>query len=60
MEPLRQETYIMRIFGNVSFSMLTSALFIVAGIAIFVCLEWFGRLKKNTKVEVKEEQSKEE
>lgn len=60
MEPLRQETYIMRIFGNVSFSMLTSALFVVAGIAIVVCLEWFGRFKKNAKIEAKEEQSKEE
>lgn len=52
MEPLRQETYIMRIFGNVSFSMLTSALFIAGGIAIIVLLE-INR-KKLTTIKEKE------
>lgn len=52
MEPLRQETYIMRIFGDVSFSVLTSALFIIAGLAIIVYLEWFHRFKNKFKKEI--------
>lgn len=39
MEPLRSEEYIMRIFGNVSMSVLMSALFIIAGVAIIIYLE---------------------
>ena len=39
MEPMREEAYIMRIFGNLSQSMLMSALFIALGIGIIVCLE---------------------
>lgn len=39
MEPLRVETYIMRIFGNLSMSMLMSALFIIVGISIIIYLE---------------------
>lgn len=39
MEPLRNEEYIMRVFGNVSLSILTSALFIIAGIGIIIYLE---------------------
>lgn len=39
MEPMRDESYIMRIFGNVSQSMLMSALFIIAGIGIIIYLE---------------------
>ena len=39
MEPMREEEYIMRIFGNVSQSVLMSALFIIGGIAVIVYLE---------------------
>ena len=39
MEPMREEAYIMRIFGNLSQSMLMSALFIALGIGIIVYLE---------------------
>lgn len=39
MEPMREEEYIMRIFGNVSQSVLMSALFIIAGIVIIAYLE---------------------
>ena len=50
MEPLRQETYIMRVFGNVSLSMLTSALFIVGGLAIVALLE----INRKKLVEIKD------
>lgn len=59
MEPLREETYIMRIFGDVSFSVLTSALFIIFGFAIIVCLEWFHRFKKKLKKEIVYDEKKE-
>lgn len=39
MEPMREEQYIMRIFGGLSQSILTSALFIIAGVGIMVYLE---------------------
>lgn len=39
MEPLRNEEYIMKIFGNVSFSIVTSALFIICGIGVVIFLE---------------------
>ena len=39
MEPLREEEYIMRIFGDVSQSMLMSALFIVVGLVFILLLE---------------------
>lgn len=39
MEPMREEEYIMRIFGDVSQSILMSALFIIAGIGIIIVLE---------------------
>ena len=39
MEPMRQETYIMRIFGGISQSMMMSALFILMGIGVIVYLE---------------------
>ena len=58
MEPLRRETYIMRIFGNVSFSILTSALFILAGVGIIIYLE-INR-KKLVKKEVVEEPTTED
>lgn len=38
LEPLRQEEYIMRIFGNISQSVMTSALFIIAGITLLLVL----------------------
>ena len=57
MEPMREEEYIMRIFGNVSFSILTSALFIIGGIIIIALLEIFR--KKLTKSTLKEEQGSE-
>ena len=50
MEPLREEEYIMRIFGNISFSILTSALFIVIGIAIIVLLEIYRKKLNNNVV----------
>ncbi len=43
MEPLREEQYIMRIFGNISMSILTSALFIIAGVTFVVLLEIFRK-----------------
>ena len=58
MEPLRRETYIMRIFGDVSFSILTSALFILAGVGIIIYLE-INR-KKLVKKEVVEEPTTED
>lgn len=57
MEPMRTETYIMRIFGDVSFSILTSALFIIAGIGIVIYLE-INR-KKLTNVKRVEAEAKE-
>ena len=51
MEPMREETYIMRIFGNVSFSILTSALFIAGGVAIIVLLEITKRKKTINKID---------
>ena len=39
MEPMRNETYIMRIFGNLSQSVLMSALFIMIGIGVIIYLE---------------------
>jgi phosphatidylglycerol:prolipoprotein diacylglycerol transferase len=63
MEPLREETYIMRIFGNLSQSVLMSALFIVAGIGVIVYLE-INRKKlyeaPKVKVETKEEVANEQ
>ena len=61
MEPMRDETYIMRIFGNVSQSMLMSALFIAAGIGVIVYLE-INRKKLTSKQEniVKEEVKEEQ
>ncbi len=45
MEPLRNEQYIMRIFGNISFSVVTSVLFIIVGVSFFIYL----RIKKEDK-----------
>ena len=53
MEPLREEEYIMRIFGDVSQSMLMSALFLVTGILIIVCLKT-GIIKKINKPKVRD------
>lgn len=39
MEPMRNEAYIMRIFGDVSQSILMSSLFIIGGIGIIIYLE---------------------
>ena len=39
MEPFREEEFIMRVFGNISLSIVTSALFIIAGAVIIVFLE---------------------
>lgn len=44
MEPMREEEYIMRIFGNISQSVLMSALFIAGGLAVIAYLE-FNRKK---------------
>ncbi len=49
MEPMRNETYIMRIFGNISQSIMMSALFIIAGISIIIYLE-YKRFAKNKKI----------
>lgn len=38
LEPFRQEEYIMRIFGNISQSVMMSALFIIAGIGLLLFL----------------------
>jgi prolipoprotein diacylglyceryltransferase len=64
MEPLREETYIMRIFGNVSQSMLMSALFIAAGVGVIIYLEINRKklrkdssVKKEEKGEIPNEQS---
>ena len=46
MEPLREEEYIMRVFGNVSLSILTSALFIIVGVSIVILLEVFRKKLK--------------
>lgn len=55
LEPMREEEYIMRIFGSVSMSVLTSALFIVSGVAIIVILEIFRKkLIENKNIEKKE------
>lgn len=48
MEPMRNEAYIMKIFGNVSQSMMMSALFIIAGISIIIYLEY--KRFKNKKI----------
>lgn len=47
MEPLRQEEYIMRIWGNISQSVMMSALFIIAGIGLILFLNL--RKKKELK-----------
>ena len=57
MEPMREETYIMRIFGDVSQSMLMSALFILGGIGLIVYLELNRKKLKNQ--EVKDDENKE-
>ena len=64
MEPLREETYIIRIFGNVSQSMLMSALFIAAGVGVIIYLEINRKklrkdsgVKKEEKGEIPNEQS---
>ena len=49
MEPLRVETYIMRIFGDLSQSVIMSALFIAVGIGVIVYLE-INRKKLNNNV----------
>lgn len=46
MEPLRNEMYIMRVFGNLSLSITTSVLFIITGVALILYL----RLKPYFKV----------
>lgn len=57
MEPMREEEYIMRIFGNVSQSIVTSALFIIAGL-IFIALLELNRkkLSKHNPKKIKEGQ----
>ena len=67
MEPMRSETYIMRIFGNVSQSVLMSAIFIAVGVGSIIYLEWKTRLKtlyikwkNNLKKETKETPIQEE
>lgn len=54
MEPMREEQYIMRIFGNISQSILMSALFVIAGIGIIIYLE-INR-KKMMRTQPKKEQ----
>ena len=54
MEPMREEYYIMRIFGNISQSILMSALFIIGGIFIILYLE-FRRKKLCSSLDLKEE-----
>lgn len=46
MEPMRDETYIMRIFGNISMSIFMSALFIIAGVGLLVTLKVLHYKKK--------------
>jgi len=58
MEPMREEEYIMRIFGNVSQSILMSSLFIIAGVTFIVLLEIY-RKKLNNTVTDKEKESNE-
>ena len=48
MEPMREEEYIMRIFGNLSQSILMSALFIIVGVGVVAFLE-LNRKKINNK-----------
>jgi len=38
LEPLRQEEYIMRIWGDISQSVMMSALFIIAGVGLLLFL----------------------
>ena len=57
MEPMREETYIMRIFGNLSQSILMSILFILIGVGVIVYLEVKGR--KKTDVELPNENNTE-
>jgi phosphatidylglycerol:prolipoprotein diacylglycerol transferase len=47
MEPMREESYIMRIFGDVSQSMLMSLLFIIVGIGVIIYLEVNRKKLKN-------------
>ena len=51
MEPLREEEYIMRVFGNISLSIVTSALFIITGVAIIVLLEIYRKKIRVNKIE---------
>lgn len=48
MEPMREETFIMRVFGNISLSIAMSALFIILGVSIILILEIY-RKKLNVK-----------
>ncbi len=48
MEPFRNEEFIMRVFGNISLSILTSALFIIVGISLVIYLEITRFKKKKT------------
>jgi phosphatidylglycerol:prolipoprotein diacylglycerol transferase len=56
MEPLRVETYIMRIFGGLSQSAIMSALFIISGAALIVYLE-INRKRLLTKNNISEEET---
>lgn len=46
MEPMRDETYIMRIFGNLSMSVFMSAVFIIAGVGFLIALKVLHYKKK--------------
>ena len=59
MEPMREEVYIMRIFGNLSQSMLMSALFIALGIGIITYLEINRKKLSCTKIKNEEEKVEE-
>ncbi len=50
MEPMRDETYIMRIFGNMSMSIFMSAVFIVVGVGLFITLKVLQYKKKKEEI----------
>jgi phosphatidylglycerol:prolipoprotein diacylglycerol transferase len=60
MEPMRNEAYIMKFFGDVSQSVFMSALFIIAGISIIAILEVYRKKLAPVKDAIEEKNSEEE
>jgi phosphatidylglycerol:prolipoprotein diacylglycerol transferase len=60
MEPMRNEAYIMKFFGDVSQSVFMSALFIIAGISIIAILEVYRKKLAPVKDTIEEKNSDEE